>query len=90
MEWKRQFLGDEKNSKLRAELTKNKKEKDKVFSLLVTIAKNLSQRGRFKHEDNIEKLRNQWNQHSDPIIQFINQVVIEKRGFCRIKARSVF
>ena len=78
MEWKRQFLGDEKNSKLRAQLTQNKKEKDKVFSLLVIIARNLLQRGRFKHEDNIEKLRDQWNQHSDPIIQFINEVVIEK------------
>ena len=78
VEWKRQFLGDEKNSKLRTELTQNKKEKDKMFSLLVLIARNLSQRGRFKYEDNIEKLREQWNQHSDPIIQFINEVVIEQ------------
>jgi len=78
VEWKRQFLGEEKNSKLRAELTQNKKEKDKVFSLLVLIARSLSQRGRFKYEDNIEKLREQWNQHSDPIIQFINEVVIEE------------
>ena len=78
VEWKRQFLGEEKNPKLRVELSKNKEEKDKVFSLLVVIARNLQQRGRFKYEDNIEKLRNQWNQHSDPIIQFINEVVVEK------------
>ena len=78
VEWKRQFLGDENNPKLRTDLIKNKEEKDKVFSLLVIIARNLLQRGRFKHEDNIEKLRDQWNQHSDPIIQFINEVVIEK------------
>lgn len=78
VEWKRQFLGEEKDPKLRVELTKNKEEKDKVFSLLVLIARNLSQRGRFKYEDNIEKLRDQWNQHSDPIIQFINEIVEEK------------
>ncbi|WP_316505552.1 phage/plasmid primase, P4 family [Nitrosopumilus sp.] len=89
VEWKRQFLDEEKNPNLREDLIKNKEEKDKVFSLLVLIARNLQQRGRFKYEESIERLRDQWNQHSDPIIQFINEVVIEKEG-SMVSKREVY
>ncbi|MGH1521700.1 MAG: phage/plasmid primase, P4 family [Nitrosopumilus sp.] len=89
VEWKRQFLGEEKDTQLREELIKNKEEKNKVFSLLVMIARNLSRRGRFKYEDNIEKLREQWNQHSDPIIQFINEVVVEQED-CIVSKREAY
>ncbi|MDH3203145.1 MAG: phage/plasmid primase, P4 family [Nitrosopumilus sp.] len=78
--WKRQFTGEEKNPNLREELIADNDEQNKVFSLLVLIARNLRIRGRFKHEDNIEALRKQWNQNSDPIIQFINEVVVEKEN----------
>ena len=80
VEWKKQFVGYEKDPHLRRELQQNKEEMSKVFSLLVYLAKDLLERGHFKFEDNIESLRKKWNQLSDPIMQFINEVVVEEEG----------
>jgi len=78
--WKRQFVGKEDNRKLREQLANNVEEKNLVFNLLVRIARNLDNRGTFKYQKRINEVRSDWNRHSDPVMLFIEKLVIEKEG----------
>ncbi|MDH3879022.1 MAG: primase-like DNA-binding domain-containing protein, partial [Desulfobacterales bacterium] len=76
----RQFERTPENANLRKNLLENRTEMSKVFSLLVVIAKKLNDKGKFTDITSTKVLREEWNKHSDPIMQFINECIVEVVG----------
>jgi len=75
IDWTRQFSGNRKDTQLKETLRNDSAEHSGILNILVRLARDLDSRGFYRHEQDIEELRDKWNKRADTIQQFYEDEV---------------
>jgi len=80
VQWRRHFTDEEKDTSLGSKLNNNEQEKTLVFRVLVDMANALERRGDFRFIQNIDTIRNTWNELADPIFGWVKKRLVDDVG----------
>ncbi|KFM18203.1 primase protein [Marine Group I thaumarchaeote SCGC RSA3] len=86
LHWNRNFENDpQRDEHLLQKLVSNKEEKNKVFSTLIHLSRQLYQRGKFSHSKDWKTIQKEWNANADPISDFVEHYTKDSDSNTRVR-----